>query len=54
MFSQLQDSFKIGIPKYINEKNYTADYFAGKYNGSFSIETTNNNYIAAGLIINAP
>ncbi|MFH2045460.1 MAG: chemotaxis protein CheX [Pseudomonadota bacterium] len=53
MFSQLKNGFKIGIPQYINESDFIARHFEGGYNGSFSIET-NNNYIAAGLIINTP
>lgn len=53
MFSQLENGFKIGIPQYINENDFIAGHFKGGYNSSFSIET-NNNYIAAGLIINTP
>jgi len=53
MFSQLENGFKIGIPQYIKESDFIARHFEGDYNVSFSIET-NNNFIAAGLIINSP
>ncbi|MGB5158655.1 MAG: chemotaxis protein CheX [Desulfobacterales bacterium] len=55
MLSQFdkKDAYKIGIPQYANGNDFLAKRPADGQNSSFSIET-DDNYIAAGLIINTP